>query len=134
MIAVDVNVLAYRFIQGEKTDLACKLLKKDAEWVVPTLWRHEFLNVLATSARAGIIGLYEAETLWRDVFRIFQHREFPVLYEQALLLSVRFSISAYDAQYITLAREMNIPCITEDCRLLKTFSETAISMQTFLSR
>ena len=53
MIVVDANVIAYRFIVGEKTGLACQVQEKDADWVVPALWRHEFLNVLATAARAG---------------------------------------------------------------------------------
>ena len=50
MIVVDTNVIAYVLIEGDKTALAQQVAKKDPDWKVPPLWRHEFLNVLATSA------------------------------------------------------------------------------------
>lgn len=133
MIVVDANVIAYRFIAGEKTGLSCQVQEKDAEWVVPALWRHEFLNVLATAARAGIIDTVEACTIWRSAFRILGNNEQAVNYEKSLCCAVDSRISAYDAQYITLARTLNCLCITEDARLHKTFPKEAISMRAFLA-
>jgi predicted nucleic acid-binding protein len=132
MIVVDANVIAYRFITGEKTDLATRVQEKDSEWIVPHLWRHEFLNVLATVTRAGILDTAEACTIWRGVVKALANQEHEVLYEKALCCALDFQVSAYDAQYITLAHMLNTLCITEDSRLRKAFPDTAISMRTFL--
>jgi predicted nucleic acid-binding protein len=133
MIVVDTNIIAYRFIAGDKTDLACSVQKKDSEWIVPVLWRHEFLNVLATMTRANIIHAGEACTIWRSALHVLQHHERPTMYERALCCAVDFSISAYDAEYIALAQQMKVRCITEDMRLLKTFPDIAASMRMFLA-
>ena len=133
MIVVDANVIAYRFIVGEKTGLACHVQEKDTDWVVPALWRHEFLNVLATAARAGIIDTVEACTIWRSALHVLGNNEQAVNYEKSLCCAVDAKISAYDAQYITLARTLNCLCITEDARLHKTFPKDTISMRAFLS-
>ncbi len=39
---------------------------------------------------------------------------------------------AYDGQFIALAMEMGIPCITEDRELQKKFAGVALSMDEFL--
>ncbi|MDD5675969.1 MAG: type II toxin-antitoxin system VapC family toxin [Chitinivibrionales bacterium] len=132
MIVVDANVIAYRFIAGEKTDYACRVQEKDRDWIVPVLWRHEFLNVLATTTRAGIITISEACTVWRAAIHALAQNEQTVDFEKALCCAVDGTISAYDAQYITLARNLNCFCITEDARLCKACPGAAISMRIFL--
>jgi predicted nucleic acid-binding protein len=39
------------------------------------------------------------------------------------------SLSGYDAQFVTLARALGAPLITEDRRLLRAFPGEAMSMQ-----
>jgi len=48
-----------------------------------------------------------------------------------LTLAIEKNISAYDAQYITLAKELGVYCVTEDTRLLKKFPNLTISMKNF---
>jgi predicted nucleic acid-binding protein len=132
MIVVDANVIAYRFIEGEKTNLACRVQEKDGTWIVPLLWRHEFLNVLATVTRAGIIDIADAFAIWRNAVNILSKNERPIHYDQALRCAVELQISAYDAQYIVLGQTQNCLVVTEDNRLCKTFPDTAISMRSFL--
>jgi predicted nucleic acid-binding protein len=131
MIVVDTNVIAYRLIQGDKTALACKVEQKDNTWVVPRLWRHEFLNVLATSARSGVLDIGQACACWRDALRMLADAERDAPYEKALSCAVDARLSAYDAQYITLAQSLNVLCVTEDSRLLKAFPAVAVSMRAF---
>lgn len=133
MIVVDTNIIAYRFIIGDKTDLACEVEQKDGDWIVPALWRSEFLNVLATSVRGRIVDIDEARSLWRSAMHVLATRERVVLYEKALECAVGFSVSAYDAQYITLARTLNVVCVTEDAKMIKTFPDSAMSMRSFLA-
>lgn len=131
MIVVDVNVIAYFFIDGEKTASARELLRRDPDWRLPALWRHEYLNVLATFAREGGATIVDAKTLWRRGIELFGPREQDLDMESALDLATENRISAYDAQYVVLARRLQTVCVTEDQRLLKTFPELTRTMQAF---
>ena len=42
MIVVDTHILAYLYLPTEFSAQAEALLKRDADWAVPTLWRNEF--------------------------------------------------------------------------------------------
>lgn len=131
MIVVDVNVVAYFLVEGEKTAAARDLLHRDPDWRLPALWRHEYLNVLATFAREGGATIAEARTLWRRGVELFGRREQSVDMESALVLATGNRISAYDAQYIALAQQLQTVCVTEDRRLLKMFPAHTRAMQSF---
>lgn len=53
MIVADTNLIGYLAIQGIHTPKARTAYGRDAIWMVPPLWRSEFLNVLVTSVRFG---------------------------------------------------------------------------------
>lgn len=129
MIVVDTNIITYRFIEGDKTDKAIKLQQYDPDWVVPFLWQHEFLNILSTLFSNKYISKEQCISIWKTVFNIFKERERTVEMEEALLISIKKQISAYDAQYIYLARSLKIQCFTEDKQLLKKFPGIAVSMK-----
>jgi predicted nucleic acid-binding protein len=131
VIVVDVNVVAYFLVEGEKTTAARDLLRREPDWRLPALWRHEYLNVLVTFAREGGATAAEAQMLWRRAVELFGPREQTVDMEAALVLATENRISAYDAQYIALARQLRTVCITEDRRLLRTFPALTRTMQSF---
>lgn len=133
MIVVDVNVVAYFFIDGEKTGLARELRRSDPDWVLAPLWRHEFLNVLATFVRAGGASIDDAQTLYRESVALLHDSERDVDMLAALRLAASLRISAYGAQHIALALALDTICVTEDRRLQRTFTNTALGMQTFLA-
>ena len=131
MIVVDVNIVAYFLIEGEKTTSARNLLRREPAWRLPALWRHEYLNVLATFARKGGATTAEALSLWRRGVELFGPLEQSVDMESALILATENRISAYDAQYIALAQKLQTLCVTEDQGLLKTFPALTRTMQDF---
>ena len=131
MIVVDVNVVAYFLIEGEKTLAARDLFDRDPDWRVPMLWRHEFLNVLATFSRSGGATVTEALALWRQAVTIIGPLEQELDMEPALSIAIENRISAYDAQYIALAQRLQTVCVTEDQRLATAFPGLARSMQAF---
>jgi predicted nucleic acid-binding protein len=133
MIVADTNVLAYVMIEGEFTASARELWKRDPEWRLPTLWRHEFLNLLATTVRQGGMALSDAGALWEEAIGLFSPLEQPVDMGRALRLATEHPISAYDAQFIALAKDLRISCITEDQRLLRLFPDQTRSIRTYLS-
>jgi predicted nucleic acid-binding protein len=62
VIVVDTNVLAYRFVDATdspRRGLAEHLLESERV-LLPTLWRHEFLNVLVNCARIRQIDASQA--------------------------------------------------------------------------
>ncbi len=134
MIVVDTNVIVYLMIAGEKTEMAQRAFRRDSDWTVPSLWRHEFLNVLATLVRHGGIEIDEATDIWQRNIRLFAPGERDVDMPHALRLAGQHNISAYDAQYVALAMELSAPYVTGDQQILRTFPDIALSMQEFCER
>ena len=134
MIVVDVNIVAYFFIEGDKTGQARELRGSDSNWLLPPLWRHEFLNVLATFVREGGASIDDAQMLYHDSVELLKDAERDVDMPAALRLASSVRISAYDAQYIVLAAALDTVCVTEDRRLQRIFAGTAFGMQDFLAK
>jgi predicted nucleic acid-binding protein len=132
VIIVDVNVVAYYFIDGEKTAAARDLMRHDPDWRVPSLWRHEYLNVLATYARRGGATATQARTLWRRALELLGPREEAIDPEAALALAIDHPISAYDAQYVALGQRLGARFVTEDQRLLRAFPGIACTMRSLI--
>ena len=131
MIVVDTNIIAYRFIPGDKTEKVLTAQKKDPDWILPSLWRHEFLNVLSTVTRNRILNPDQCLNVWKSADRVLRSFERSVDMIKALSLSIEASVSAYEAQYIVLAESFMIKCLTEDRKLLKTFPAIAVSLEKF---
>lgn len=134
MIVVDVNVIAYLLIEGEFTKQAQNTFAKDSHWVVPSLWRHEFVNIVSKYLQTGGVNINEAKEIWANAVILFEPNEQQVNFEEVLMISVENNISAYDGQYIALARNLNAPLITEDKQLLSKFPSKASSMNDFCKR
>jgi len=60
--------------------------------------------------------------------------EYAVVSGDALSLAASSACSAYDAEFVVLARELGVPLVTSDKQLLKSFPETAVSPARFLAR
>lgn len=134
MIVVDTNIIAYRFIQGDKTNLVLKAQDIDCDWIVPELWKHEFLNVLSTLTKNDLLEKKQAIEIYSNAYRILRRFEKPVSKNSALVCSIDFMINAYDAQYIVLAKSLGLKCLTEDKKVLKTFPQIAISLKQFINK
>ena len=131
MIAADTNTIAYYLIEGENTSLAHRVWAKDPEWIVPQLWRHEFLNVLAIYGRSGGLGLEQCVATWQRALVLLRGRERPVDLSEALAVAIENQVSAYDAQFIALARSIGVMLVTNDMKLLSKFPGIAVSMNAF---
>ena len=134
MIVVDTNVLVYYFIEGEKTRLAHQVFDRDPEWIVPLLWRHEFVNVLATFARTGTLALAVAQIVWRNAREALHPYEASAEPDEIIPFAVKNNISAYDAEFLVLAKSRSIRCVTEDQELQEKCPRIAVSMEEFLGR
>lgn len=132
MIVVDANVIAYAVIPGAKTTLALAAIERDADWVAPALWRSEFRNILATSVRTKRLVLRQALAAWEQARGLVAETTLDVDCEQVLRLSAQSGASAYDCEYVALARTLAIRLVTADAPLARRFPEVAIDLGRFV--
>lgn len=131
MIVADTNLVAYLLIEGTGTDAARAAYSRDPEWALPPLWRSEFLNVLTTAARTGLLTHDEAWRTWRNGVEIFGRREAEPGGEAVLNAAMDAGISAYDAQFVVLARNLGVPLVTGDRALVKACPDVAVAIHDF---
>lgn len=131
MIVVDTNVLAYLYLPGPLSGAAEALLERDPEWAAPPLWRSEFRNVLAGYLRRGTLDGAVAKRLQRDAESLLAGREFDVLSDDVLDLVRASDCSAYDCEFVALARRLGLRLVTMDLKLLRAFpDDTTLLAQT----
>jgi predicted nucleic acid-binding protein len=134
MIVADTNLVAQLILSLEMTGEAQEIYRRDSDWRLPALWRHEFLNVLASFLRFDKVPAARLLLAWRQAVELFAGATCDVDMPLALELAGERNISAYDAQFIALARTLSAPLITEDRRLRRAAPREAVSMRQFLLR
>ena len=134
MIVVDSNVLASRMLSCERTFQAIQVESLDNVWLVPCLWRYEFLNILATQIKAGRISQQRSRLIFQQVAQLLVENERDPDIETVLGLVAKHRITAYDAHFVALAQTTGSLLVTEDAELLNKFPDCAISMEAFISR
>jgi len=132
VIVVDANVIAYAVIPGAKTTLALAAIERDADWVAPALWRSELRNILATSVRTKRLALKQALAAWEQAVGLVAETTLDVDCEQVLRLSAHSGASAYDCEYVALARTLAIRLVTADAALARRFPGVAIDLGRFV--
>lgn len=132
MIVVDTNLLVYLYLSSDKSQWADKAFLKDPNWVAPLLWRSEFLNVLASCLRKGIINFETGVAIIGEAERLMEGGEYSVSSLDVLRLAAQVRCSAYDCEFVALARELNIPLVTTDRQILSDFPDTAVSLDEFV--
>lgn len=132
MIVVDVNVLAAYVIEGDRTADVHALREKDAEWIVPSLWRVEFQSILWKYARVGGMPVEKALELLDVSMDLFCANEATPRPDVVLRGALRWGITVYDAQYVSLARELGVFCVTEDRAVRRACPGLAVSVRDFI--
>lgn len=131
MIVADTNLIAYLLIRSEPTPVAQEVLRKDPVWAAPLLWRSEFRNVLALYLRRGHLTLVDALQYMQEAEALLRGREYEVPSPPVLELSQQSGCTAYDCEFVHLARELGVSLVTSDRTVLRTFPDLAISIQDF---
>ena len=132
MIVVDTNIIAYLLLPGEKTALMEQISAKDKGWIVPPLWQSEFRNVLALYLRQKQITFDQARAIMTKAERLLRGKIFPVTSQEVLNLIQSSSISAYDCEFVSLAKRFDISLVTADKNIVREFPETAVLPNQFL--
>jgi predicted nucleic acid-binding protein len=99
----------------------------------PSLWRSEFRNVLGLYLRQQILTLSEALIIQEEAEALMADHEFCITSVQVLTLTDGSHCSAYDCEFVTLAKQLGVKFVTEDKKILREFPEVALSLDDFLN-
>ena len=129
MIVADSNIIAYLYLPCEFTHYAEALLMSDPEWVAPVLWRSEFRNILAGYVRRKTISFEQAYELQREAESLMSGYEYEMDSLDVLSLVRDSDCSAYDCEFVALAKRLGIHLVTMDKKVLRSFPTIAKSLR-----
>jgi predicted nucleic acid-binding protein len=132
MIVVDTNIIGYLYLTGDRSPQAEQAFLKDPIWAAPLLWRSELRSVLALYIRKKLLDLADAQQVMDEALHLMRGREYEVVSHQVLDLAAASTCSAYDCEFIALAKDLNVPLITVDRQVLTRFSDVATSLAEFV--
>lgn len=132
MIVADANIIVYATLTGDMTPLARRLRGLDPVWVVPSLCRHELANALLSHVKYGNLSGDDIPTVWDSFSLVIDGNEHDMHLPSVVRLAAERDISAYDAQYVALARQIGKYLVTEDKRLISRCPDEAQSLSQYL--
>lgn len=133
MIVVDANIVSYHLLQAEPfAEEIRKVADVDPDWIGPLLLRSELLNVLTMYHRERGLSIEEAVRLGEQGERLLENSWMEVPIDRILSVVTESDLSAYDAQYVALARDVDRPLLTYDRPVLSAFPEIALTPKQFL--
>jgi predicted nucleic acid-binding protein len=116
VVLVDTNIIAYLMIRGDRTAAAQQLYERDSDWCSEAFVMVEFSNVIATYVRTRALSQAQGTKLLAES-QAHLSTLHSVVNTQALESAMQFGISAYDARFISLAKQLKMKLITEDVKL-----------------
>lgn len=132
MIVVDTNIISYLFLPTEYSETASQLYSKDPDWCAPGLWRSEFRNVLALYLRQRIFSIDQAILIMDEAEALIAEHEYSSSSLPVLNLVNTSNCSAYDCEFIALAKQLSTQLLTQDKKILREFPDIAFTMADFL--
>ncbi len=132
MIVVDTNLIGYLFITGEFSNEAESVFIKDPQWAAPLLWRSEFRSVLAQYMRNNTLTFDDAAEIMESAAQLMESNEYDVVSNQVLELVANSTLSAYDCEFVVLAKDLGVKLVTTDKKILKNSPDYSISPAKFL--
>ncbi len=132
MIVVDTNVMVRMVVGGPNSVEAAALRDHDSTWVAPSIVMSELRNALLGYIRQGVIALDRAVEMSRDALRILGNNIIAVESAHVLDVAIECGLSAYDAEFVALARTLGVPLVTLDGEILEGATDVALRPRAFL--
>jgi predicted nucleic acid-binding protein len=131
LIAIDTNILIHLWLPTDKTKVAENVFFLDRDWFAPYFWRSEFRNVTWQYTRRGL-AFEEAMTAIDNAEDLMDGREVEVSSIEVMELVRQTGCTAYDCEFVLVAKMKSIPLVTLDKELLTKFPKIAISPYQFI--
>ncbi|MGA2797617.1 MAG: type II toxin-antitoxin system VapC family toxin [Thermoguttaceae bacterium] len=136
MIVVDSNVIIYFLISSDFSELSRKAEQtffKDPHWIAPPLWRSEVRNVLAYYIRKRFLTLEAAKRLMEKALNLMTGPEHDEDSSHILQLAAESTCTAYDCEFVALSRDLGVPLVTVDKKVLSQFPDVAIALDKYVA-
>ena len=127
MIIVDTNVMIHLLTDGEDSAAADLLLRQDPEWAAPAILMSELRNVLLGFVRRGSLLPDQAKAMADDAATILADRLATDSSDQVLDIAPECNLTAYDAEFVALARTLSVPLVTLDGAILRGAPDVAVT-------
>lgn len=134
MIVSDTNFMIRLYVESSISPLAREAMLRDPEWAAPVLWRSEFRSTLTKGVRSKLLDLDDAMRIMAEAELMMLFREYDLASDDVLELAAEKGCTAYDAEFVLLAKDLGVPLVTMDKELLEKFPETAVTPERFLAR
>jgi predicted nucleic acid-binding protein len=132
---LDGSIVLAWFIDPVVALLAARVqrfLVQDARAVVPRLWRSEIANGFVVALRRRILtsvrsaqAFAEIEILLGQSIENLSH-DLPI--ERVVTTAQQYDLTAYDATYLEIAREQQLPVATLDRKLAAAAEQAGVSL------
>lgn len=132
MIVVDTNIICYLYLPTNFSTLIEQLIEKESQWGAPILWRSEFRNVLSGYFRKGLLEFESVVEIVHEAEDFMGNHEYQIPSFQVLKLVSESDCSAYDCEFVALAKQLKTKLVTQDKKILRNFPEVAFSIQSYL--
>jgi len=120
-------------IPGPFTPVAEAAFSKE-RWCAPLLWHSELRNVFAVHVRAGKLSVEQARAQMKLAEKLFLNNEFSVRSDMVFDCVQNSSRSAYDCEFVALAKDLGLKLLTTDDGILADFSDVAVHLRDYGGR
>jgi predicted nucleic acid-binding protein len=125
MMVVDTNVMVYLLTGSGPWEDVARLLAHDPQWAAPPILLSELRNVVVGLVQRGHLGDGDALAICEDAEAILGPRVASVPSSPVLEAAMGNDISAYDAEFVVLARMLGVPLVTADRAVLDAAPDVA---------
>ena len=129
MIVVDTNVIAALYLTNDFTAYAESLVLQETDWAAPMLWRSEMRNTLTKYWRAGLMSLEQIYQIQHEAEALMAGNEYQTNSLAVLKLANASQCSAYDCEFVALARHLQVKLVTQDKQILAQFPQHTIALK-----
>ena len=129
MIVVDTNVMTHLLMGGEGSADAALLFEQDPEWAAPVILMSELRNVLLGFVRQGALVSDQAKAMSDDAAEILGDRTATVAGDQVFDVALECGLTAYDAEFVVMARTLGVRLVTLDGAILRGAADVAVSLR-----
>ena len=129
MIVVDTNVIAALYLTSDFTAQAESLILQDVDWAAPLLWRSEMRNTLTKYLRSGLMSLEQIYQIQHEAEILMTGNEYQTNSLAVLKLANASQCSAYDCEFVALARHLGVKLVTQDKQILAQFPQDTIALK-----
>jgi len=134
VLLVDTNIVAYLLIDGDHTEAAQDLRRRDPDWRSEAFLLVEFTNVLASSIATKRMSNPLAEDILSEAITLLDGKLVQIQHPSVLSIAVRYRVTAYDARFLALAHRLGIRLVTQDAKLRSAAPALTQSLAEALAR